>query len=79
MSKHMTLALGDRQSFEADEKQVDIWYTDALRFGTVWLCRTGSKEYNIWLANAALKGIRIMDLRYMDGFGRRQRMKFTAP
>lgn len=37
----------------AGKVQVDVWFTDEERFGTVLLCRTGSKDHNIWLAGRA--------------------------
>jgi DNA polymerase/3'-5' exonuclease PolX len=33
--------------------QLDLWFADAETFGTRLLCRTGSKEHNIWLAERA--------------------------
>lgn len=33
--------------------QVDIFWAEPLTWGTVLLCRTGSKEHNIWLAEYA--------------------------
>ena len=40
-------------SFHAGPVQVDVWFTVPECFGTVWLCRTGSKEQNIALASRA--------------------------
>lgn len=40
--------------FNARGVQVDVWFTTPECFGTVWLCRTGSKEHNIALAKRAL-------------------------
>lgn len=34
--------------------QVDLWFTVPEYWGTVLLCKTGSKEHNIWLANYAI-------------------------
>jgi DNA polymerase (family X) len=39
--------------FEADGVQVDLWFATAETFGSVLMCRTGSKEHNIWLAQLA--------------------------
>lgn len=33
--------------------QVDIWFATRATWGTVLMCRTGSKEHNIWLASRA--------------------------
>ena len=41
------------QIFESAGVQVDIWYATPETKGTVLMCRTGSKEHNIWLADAA--------------------------
>ncbi len=40
-------------SFTAADVQVDIFWTTEERWGTALLCRTGSKEHNIWLATYA--------------------------
>lgn len=34
--------------------QVDLWMTTSESFGSVLLCRTGSKAHNVWLAQRAL-------------------------
>lgn len=39
--------------FTSKGVQVDVWFTDHDCFGTVLLCRTGSKEHNILLAKRA--------------------------
>ena len=45
------------QIFESGGVQVDIWYATPETRGTVLMCRTGSKEHNIWLAaTAAARG-----------------------
>ena len=44
---------GDYVSFIAGKVQVDIWFATPETWGTVLLCRTGSKEHNIWLARVA--------------------------
>lgn len=41
-------------SWSARGLQVDLWFCTQLTWGTVLLCRTGSKEHNIWLAQQAL-------------------------
>jgi DNA polymerase (family 10) len=41
--------------FEANGIQVDIWFGTAATFGSLLMCRTGSKDHNIWLASAAGK------------------------
>lgn len=41
-------------SFVARDVQVDIFWTEPDRWGTTLLCRTGSKEHNIWLCNRAV-------------------------
>src|ERR1043165_4707962 len=33
--------------------QLDIWCTQQSNWGSVLICRTGSKEHNIWLAQRA--------------------------
>jgi len=33
--------------------QIDIWFADEATFATRLMCRTGSKEHNIWLASWA--------------------------
>ncbi len=33
--------------------QLDIWFADDTTFATRLMCRTGSKEHNIWLAQRA--------------------------
>lgn len=33
--------------------QLDLWLATEETFATRWLCRTGSKEHNIWLAQRA--------------------------
>ncbi len=33
--------------------QLDIWFADETTFATRLMCRTGSKEHNIWLAQRA--------------------------
>ena len=40
-------------TFTARGVQVDIWTASPATWGTVLLCRTGSKEHNIWLAERA--------------------------
>lgn len=40
---------------ESSGIQVDIWFGTAETFGTLWMCRTGSKAHNIWLATGAAK------------------------
>lgn len=35
--------------------QVDLWHTHPAHFGSVLLCRTGSKEHNIWLSMRAVR------------------------
>lgn len=41
--------------FESGGVQVDIWFGTPANFGTLWMCRTGSKDHNIWLASGAAK------------------------
>lgn len=38
---------------EAKRVQVDFYWAPPERFGTFLLCRTGSREHNIWLAEIA--------------------------
>ena len=40
-------------SVELPECQLDIFFATPETWGTVLLCRTGSKEHNIWLAQRA--------------------------
>lgn len=40
-------------TFTARGVQVDIWTATPETWGTVLLCRTGSKEHNIWLSERA--------------------------
>lgn len=41
--------------FESAGVQVDIWMGKPTNWGTLLMCRTGSKEHNIWLAMGAEK------------------------
>lgn len=41
-------------SFTARGVQVDIWFATEENWGTTLLCKTGSKEHNIWLAKYAI-------------------------
>jgi DNA polymerase (family X) len=41
--------------FEGGGVQVDLWFCTEETWGTVLMCRTGSKEHNIWLAGLARK------------------------
>lgn len=34
--------------------QVDVFFTEPQYWGTMLLCKTGSKEHNIWLSNYAI-------------------------
>jgi DNA polymerase/3'-5' exonuclease PolX len=34
--------------------QLDLWFADEMTWGTRLLCRTGSKEHNIWLCDRAV-------------------------
>ena len=43
----------DHISWMAKSIQVDIWFTHPWAWGTVLLCRTGSAQHNIWLAEKA--------------------------
>lgn len=43
----------DIASFVARDVQVDVFWTTEETWGTVLLCRTGSKEHNIWFAKYA--------------------------
>lgn len=43
----------DLVSFRAKAVQVDVFWSTPETWGTVLLCRTGSKEHNIWLAQYA--------------------------
>lgn len=40
-------------TFHAKDVQVDVFWTSETHWGTTLLCRTGSKEHNIWLCNYA--------------------------
>lgn len=40
--------------FESRGVQVDLWYATQETFASIFLCRTGSKEHNVWLAMRAL-------------------------
>ena len=44
----------DIVSFQAKGVQVDIFWATAVDWGTILLCRTGSREHNIWLAQYAI-------------------------
>lgn len=44
----------DMVSWTAKGVQVDIWWTEPHLWGTTLLCKTGSKEHNIWLAQYAI-------------------------
>jgi DNA polymerase (family X) len=39
--------------WQAKAVQVDLWFCTRKTWGTVLMCRTGSKEHNIWLAQRA--------------------------
>lgn len=41
-------------SWVHQDVQVDVFFAEASYWGSVLLCKTGSKEHNIWLANYAL-------------------------
>lgn len=41
--------------WNANSIQVDLWFTTPRTFGSVLMCRTGSKEHNVGLAMRALK------------------------
>jgi DNA polymerase (family 10) len=41
-------------SWVHQDVQVDVFFADPRFWGSVLLCKTGSKEHNIWLANYAL-------------------------
>lgn len=42
-------------SWVARGVQVDLWWADPDKWGTHMLCRTGSREHNIWLAQLAIE------------------------
>lgn len=44
----------DIVSWVARDVQVDVFWTEPHLWGTTLLCRTGSKEHNIWLAQYAV-------------------------
>lgn len=44
----------DLVSWVAKGVQVDLWWTEPHLWGTTLLCKTGSKEHNIWLAKYAI-------------------------
>lgn len=35
--------------------QLDIWFADQYNFASRFLCRTGSKEHNVWLCQRAIE------------------------
>ena len=39
--------------FEGGGVQVDLWFCDEGNWGSVLMCRTGSKSHNIWIAGIA--------------------------
>lgn len=41
-------------TFHAADVQVDVFWASHENWGTVLMCRTGSKDHNIWLANWAM-------------------------
>jgi DNA polymerase/3'-5' exonuclease PolX len=43
----------DIVTFHAKDVQVDLFWSTEDLWGTILLCRTGSKEHNMWLANYA--------------------------
>ena len=43
----------DIVSWRAKGVQVDVFWADASTWGTVLVCRTGSAEHNVWLAQYA--------------------------
>ncbi len=44
---------GKQVLMELPKCQLDLWFADERTFGTRLLCRTGSKEHNMWLAQRA--------------------------
>jgi DNA polymerase/3'-5' exonuclease PolX len=44
---------GKQVMVELSKCQLDLWFATAETFATRMLCRTGSKEHNIWLAQRA--------------------------
>lgn len=44
---------GNWCSLQLPKCQLDVFFADAENFGTVLLCRTGSKEHNIWISQRA--------------------------
>jgi len=44
---------GKQLIIELKSCQLDLWFATQENFGTRWLCRTGSKEHNILLAQRA--------------------------
>lgn len=66
------LAEGDRNLLlKLPKCQLDIWCAKEETWGTLLLCRTGSKEHNIWLAQRAGKlGKHWQPYRGMFGPGR---------
>lgn len=49
----ITKAGAEMVQFVARGVQVDVWWTEPQFWGTVLLCRTGSVQHNIWLAEYA--------------------------
>lgn len=46
--------LGKQILLELPKCQLDLWFADDRTWSTRLLCRTGSKEHNIWLAQRAI-------------------------
>ena len=40
-------------SWSSQSIQVDLWFTTILHWGSVLMCRTGSVQHNIWIAERA--------------------------
>jgi DNA polymerase (family 10) len=47
------VAAGKQAVLELPKCQLDLWFADEKTFATRLLCRTGSKEHNIWLCDRA--------------------------
>ena len=49
----ITKSGADMVQWVAKGVQVDLWWAEPPYWGTILLCRTGSREHNIWLAEYA--------------------------
>lgn len=46
---------GKMASIQLRKVQLDVWFATTMNFGSQWLCRTGSKEHNVWICERAIE------------------------